>query len=337
VKIPKREINIFNMSLLDILTGALGAFLFLMIGMIPAYTKMSQSAAAAVSRTQRDYMERSHELEQLLRELAEQNAKLQEELDRAGKGEIKAEELERVRSELAALQQEEEDIRRQISGANEAAAAFQAERDQYRAQLAQEAPKLDRAESMLAGLNQEINATKNELVDRWNDVMFIYGWDRPSDVTLWYIGLDWDPAWVGPGEQTPWGEKCQIGGAVGGSRLSAMAAGSLTAGEYLLFYRAAPGTFPNLAMRGFVVSNDNESIGWTNLGSAQVQEVGKMKFLAYASIDDKRKRTYRTAELIGAATTSKIERLVIEYEQASASRRKEIREQLSRLAGASAR
>jgi hypothetical protein len=34
-----REVNIFNMSLLDILTGMLGAFLFLMLGLVPYYSK----------------------------------------------------------------------------------------------------------------------------------------------------------------------------------------------------------------------------------------------------------------------------------------------------------
>jgi hypothetical protein len=37
VRAKNREINIFNMSLLDVLSGALGAFLFLMLAMIPAY------------------------------------------------------------------------------------------------------------------------------------------------------------------------------------------------------------------------------------------------------------------------------------------------------------
>lgn len=38
-----REVNIFNMSLLDILTGMLGAFLFLMLGLVPYYTKAKNS------------------------------------------------------------------------------------------------------------------------------------------------------------------------------------------------------------------------------------------------------------------------------------------------------
>jgi hypothetical protein len=35
-----REVNIFNMSLLDILTGMMGAFLFLMLGMVPYYAQV---------------------------------------------------------------------------------------------------------------------------------------------------------------------------------------------------------------------------------------------------------------------------------------------------------
>lgn len=38
-----REVNIFNMSLLDILTGMLGAFLFLMLGLVPYYIKAQHS------------------------------------------------------------------------------------------------------------------------------------------------------------------------------------------------------------------------------------------------------------------------------------------------------
>src|SRR5215813_1502301 len=40
-----REINIFNMSLLDILCGALGAFCFMMITLLPYYSHKQQSNA----------------------------------------------------------------------------------------------------------------------------------------------------------------------------------------------------------------------------------------------------------------------------------------------------
>ncbi len=41
-----REVNIFNMSLLDILTGMLGAFLFLMLGLVPYYTRAKKRQSA---------------------------------------------------------------------------------------------------------------------------------------------------------------------------------------------------------------------------------------------------------------------------------------------------
>jgi hypothetical protein len=37
VKVRRREVNIFNMSLLDILCGALGAFCFMMLTLFPSY------------------------------------------------------------------------------------------------------------------------------------------------------------------------------------------------------------------------------------------------------------------------------------------------------------
>jgi hypothetical protein len=47
MKPRNREVNIFNMSLLDILTGALGAFCFMMLALFPYYTKAQKQGAAA--------------------------------------------------------------------------------------------------------------------------------------------------------------------------------------------------------------------------------------------------------------------------------------------------
>jgi hypothetical protein len=45
VKPRNREVNIFNMSVLDLLTGALGAFCFLTLALFPSYYKMQKSSA----------------------------------------------------------------------------------------------------------------------------------------------------------------------------------------------------------------------------------------------------------------------------------------------------
>jgi hypothetical protein len=44
MKPRNREVNIFNMSVLDLLTGALGAFCFLTLALFPSYYKGDQSA-----------------------------------------------------------------------------------------------------------------------------------------------------------------------------------------------------------------------------------------------------------------------------------------------------
>jgi hypothetical protein len=46
VKPRNREVNIFNMSVLDLLTGALGAFCFLTLALFPSYFKTQKSSAS---------------------------------------------------------------------------------------------------------------------------------------------------------------------------------------------------------------------------------------------------------------------------------------------------
>ncbi len=57
MKPRNREINIFNMSLLDVLCGALGAFCFLMLALFPYYTKAGGSAAGNPEDTNRQKQE----------------------------------------------------------------------------------------------------------------------------------------------------------------------------------------------------------------------------------------------------------------------------------------
>ena len=46
MKPRNREVNIFNMSVLDLLTGALGAFCFLTLALFPSYFKTQKSSAS---------------------------------------------------------------------------------------------------------------------------------------------------------------------------------------------------------------------------------------------------------------------------------------------------
>ncbi len=47
MRTKNREINIFNMSLLDVLTGALGAFMFMMLSFVPYYNIVMQQQLEA--------------------------------------------------------------------------------------------------------------------------------------------------------------------------------------------------------------------------------------------------------------------------------------------------
>jgi hypothetical protein len=51
MKPRNREVNIFNMSVLDLLTGALGAFCFLTLALFPSYYKTHKTSPAASSNT----------------------------------------------------------------------------------------------------------------------------------------------------------------------------------------------------------------------------------------------------------------------------------------------
>lgn len=52
MKPRNREVNIFNMSVLDLLTGALGAFCFLTLALFPSYYKSHRSGAKSGAQKQ---------------------------------------------------------------------------------------------------------------------------------------------------------------------------------------------------------------------------------------------------------------------------------------------
>jgi hypothetical protein len=82
-----REINIFNMSLLDILTGMLGAFLFLMLGLVPYYSKAI--SGTVISQEDKKKLDDMKKL-----------------LEKGLKGPLSPEEAEQIRQQLDHLTQE---------------------------------------------------------------------------------------------------------------------------------------------------------------------------------------------------------------------------------------
>jgi hypothetical protein len=95
VRARSQEINIFNMSLLDVLCGALGAFCFMLLTLFPYYSKAhmnepAQTADSAALKAEYDRALRElQEAQQRIRQLEEESAKagnaaaIQQELDQA--------------------------------------------------------------------------------------------------------------------------------------------------------------------------------------------------------------------------------------------------------------
>lgn len=118
MKAGNREINIFNMSLLDILCGAMGAFCFMMIALLP-YWSPSGPASAETLKNQK-------ELEQQVEELRKR-------LEQAGPaGQAALEMLQKLQAQVQKLQgqlngalAEIERLKKQLSGA-------EAERDRLK-------------------------------------------------------------------------------------------------------------------------------------------------------------------------------------------------------------
>jgi hypothetical protein len=92
VKRRHREVNIFNISLLDILCGALGAFCFLMLVLLPYW----RPAGATAKDIEQQY-------QQVMKELQDLRARLSK-LPKAGPDLTK--ELERLLNEFRRKQQQ---------------------------------------------------------------------------------------------------------------------------------------------------------------------------------------------------------------------------------------
>ena len=92
MRAKNREINIFNMSLLDILTGMLGAFLFLMVGLVPYYAKVMNSQLITA-----DEKKKFDELKDLL--------------DKGLKGPLSPEEVEKLKNEMERIGAENDKLR----------------------------------------------------------------------------------------------------------------------------------------------------------------------------------------------------------------------------------
>jgi hypothetical protein len=162
-----REINIFNMSLLDILCGALGAFCFMMLVLMPYY-KPPQGAAEVQKKQQelQDELKKLNEmkdhltdanaardLEELVKKLQAKIQELQGLLNQALK------ENEQLKELAAKLQQERDQAVAEAERLRQMMQQLQRERDQAVA----EAEQLRKEKQQLLARNQQLEQENNQL------------------------------------------------------------------------------------------------------------------------------------------------------------------------------
>jgi predicted nuclease with TOPRIM domain len=159
----RREINIFNMSLLDILCGALGAFCFMMLVALPYYIPPGSGLELRKAQKETDRLlvliekfkdklpdqKSIEEMEKLMRELEAQVKALQ------GRVNILTAEKEELRGRVDQLTTENEQLRAEVN-------QLTAEKDQLQAQVNQ---LTGEKEKLQARVNQ-LTAEKQQLADR---------------------------------------------------------------------------------------------------------------------------------------------------------------------------
>jgi predicted metal-dependent enzyme (double-stranded beta helix superfamily) len=164
----RREINIFNMSLLDILCGALGAFCCMLLVALPYY-RPAQNAAQVQEQRART--------EQLMREIE----KLKEKLSDPSAAEDLEELLRQLQAQIQALQGQVN----QLTGENE--------------QLRADKQQLSVQNQQLRGEHEQLNEENRQLKARSPFVVFVQS-DVQQDLDLY---LDDVTAATSKGEKNP--------------------------------------------------------------------------------------------------------------------------------------
>ena len=151
----RREINIFNMSLLDILCGALGAFCFMMLVALPYY--IPPGSAPDLRKSQEETEKLMRDLEQMKERLPDQKSiDEMEDMLRRLEEQVKA-----LQGQVNILTAEKEELKRQVDQLTNEKKTLQAQADQLtkeKNQLAQENQGLRARNEELEKENAEVKA-----------------------------------------------------------------------------------------------------------------------------------------------------------------------------------
>lgn len=296
------------MSLLDILTGALGAFLFLMLGMIPYYLACPDLKPMGTSMASQEEVDnlkkRVKELEEQVKKLEEINEELRDQLRRAGTGDITAEELAKLQDEIAKLRKENEELKSKLFAAQQEIDKLKAENEDLKDEIDELEQKLIRLDNYISQLKQDLEKAKQriaqleqekqELLKRIKELeqrpegeidlpmTALLQWNQYKNVDFWVRVPGGD--WVGP-RDLPWGEAPKHRTLDGNpspmsdTRFEFITAYFKSPGEYwFMYYVPANVDISDIYLSGYILSyRPNKLVDVFLIPRVTIEEAGKLK------------------------------------------------------------
>jgi hypothetical protein len=173
MKSRNREINIFNMSLLDILCGALGAFCFMMIVLLPYYKPENPDDL----KKQKDLDQTMKDLDKLKEKLAD--AKLAKELEELIKK--LQEQIKELEGRVNKLSQEN----KQLADQNQQLQQKNKELEDKNKQLANQVNQLDQQNKQLQAQNNQLQMRRPGFIAAYAQAPLPEGRFGLLDVCVW--------------------------------------------------------------------------------------------------------------------------------------------------------
>ena len=272
MRLRSKEINVFNMSALDLFASALGAFILITLVLFPYFPNTGDSqervdeVKAQLAETETRLEQTGAELEQIISELEQASAELAQ--LRAQQRPGLEQELQAVREQLSACQ-----ARRQ-----EAQAALNACQAQQR-----DAASMDTAlgacEQRNQQMQQELQSCAQQLRKKF--VLVVISWSTGDDVDLHII----DPA----GREYYYEKKFHSGSRAKLEEDNTRGPGNeiwlhpaAEPGRYRVYFKYYSGSGRDIRVRGAVLTPR----GRTELPGTVLRRVGEKPWVATIDVDD---------------------------------------------------
>ena len=272
MRLRSKEINVFNMSALDLFASALGAFILITLVLFPYFPNTGDSqervdeVKAQLAQSEAELEAASAELEQTSAELEQTSA-----------------ELEQLRAQLKpGLEQELQALREQLSACQaqrqEAQAALNACQAQQRDAASMDSA-LGACEQRNQRMQQELQSCEQQLRKKF--ILVVISWSTNDDVDLHII----DPS----GREYYYEKKLHSGSRAKLEEDNTRGPGNeiwlhpaAEPGRYRVYFKYYSGSGRNVRVRGAVLTPR----GRTELPGTVLRRVGEKPWVATINVDD---------------------------------------------------